>query len=260
MADVTDFQDLQYRFTAHIRDPETHPAPSGIEDRRMRVYRELLFNNTKGFLDSGFPVLRQVYGEDAWGRLARDFFARHRCRTPYFLEISQEFLRYLETEREPHPEDPPFLLELAHYEWVELALSVADIEPDWGGIDRQGDLLTGCPVLSPLAWPLCYRYPVHRIGPDTPVAAAPDTPTHLLIFRDETDKVHFMELNAVTARLVTLLAEDAGKNGERVLLQIAEELAHPNPEAVLRGGLSTLEEMRQRGAVLGTQRGPSVSG
>ncbi len=254
MSELPDFQRMQYRFTAHVREPESHPVPDGIEERRMRVYRELLFNNTRGFLDSGFPVLRSLYSATAWERLARDFFARHRCRTPYFLEIAREFLAYLESEHEAAAEDPPFLLELAHYEWIELALSVADVEPAWETIDPGGDLLAGCPVRSPLAWLLSYRYPVHRIGPEHTPTAAPDTPTHLLVHRDRDDAVHFMELNAVTARLVALLGEDEDRNGRELLEQIAEELAHPNPDIVLHGGLEALESMRRRGAVLGTRR------
>ena len=254
MADHADFRSIQYRFTAHIRDPAAHPPPAGIEERRLRVYRELLFNNTRNFLDSGFPVLRRIYGEAAWERLARAFFARHRCKTPYFLEISQEFLQYLSEEHQPTPDDPPFLLELAHYEWVELALSVADTEPDWTGIDADGDLLEGQPVLSPLAWPLSYRYPVHRIGPDHIPETAPANPTHLLVFRDAAEEVRFTELNAVTARLLALIGDNAGRSGREHLLQIAGELSHPHPEIVITGGREALESLRQRGAVLGIHR------
>ena len=35
----------QYALTAHIRDPENQPAPAGIEDRRMGIYRDLIFCN-----------------------------------------------------------------------------------------------------------------------------------------------------------------------------------------------------------------------
>ena len=45
MAELPEFQQKQYAFAAHIRDPENNPAPSGVEDRRMAIYRELFFNN-----------------------------------------------------------------------------------------------------------------------------------------------------------------------------------------------------------------------
>ena len=50
VADTPDFQKKQYAFAAHIRDPENNPAPTGIEDRRMGVYRELFFNNLLNLL------------------------------------------------------------------------------------------------------------------------------------------------------------------------------------------------------------------
>ena len=41
MAEHRDFQDMQYAFAAHLRDPAHAPAPEGIEDRRLAVYRSL---------------------------------------------------------------------------------------------------------------------------------------------------------------------------------------------------------------------------
>ena len=57
---------------------------------------------------------------------------------------------------------PPFAQELAHYEWVELALDVAEDEAPV--YEAGADLLAGAPVLSPLARPLAYTWPVHRLG------------------------------------------------------------------------------------------------
>ncbi len=242
----------QQAFAAHIRDPENQPAPEGIEDRRMAIYRELFFNNIAGFISTGFPVLKQLYTNEAWERMARDFFVRHRCHTPLFLEISREFLDYLQNEREPQPEDPPFLLELAHYEWVELALSVDDTEISLEQIDPDGDLLEGSPVISALAWPLSYTYPVHRISPDFQ-PEVPETPTYLVVYRNPEDEVGFLELNPVTARLLQLIGEQPDATGRQLLEQIATELNHPNADVVLQGGLDALQALRENGVILGTR-------
>lgn len=220
----------------------------------MAVYRELFYNNVEGFLASGFPVLRRLYTDNDWHRMARDFFANHRSRTPYFLEITQEFLQYLREERAPQPEDPPFLLELAHYEWVELALAISEAEPDWQEIDPHGDLLDGRPALSPTAWLLSYRYPVHRIGPEFRPDAPGEQPTFLLACRDARDQVSFMELNPVTARLLALIEERPQARGREILAIIAEEIRHPNPDAVLEGGRQTLTQLYSTGVVLGSYR------
>lgn len=250
---LPEFQRVQYAFTAHVRDPDANARPQDIEDRRMAIYRNLFYNNIQGFIASGFPVLRQLYADADWHRMTRDFFAHHKSHTPYFLEISQEFLKYLQEERAPRPEDPPFLVELAHYEWVELALSVSEDEPDWVRIDPEGDLLEGRPALSPLAWLLSYQYPVHRIGPDFRPEAPGEQPTHLLVHRNAQDKLGFMEVNPVTARLVALLEESPENTGRELLGRIAEELKHPQPALVYQGGAQTLRQLHEAGVVLGTR-------
>ncbi|MCA1805873.1 MAG: putative DNA-binding domain-containing protein, partial [Xanthomonadaceae bacterium] len=251
-ADTPAFIRRQYEFAAHIRDPEHHPRPTDVEDRRMAIYRELFFNNVNGFLSSSFPVLRSLLDDDDWTDLARDFFARHQCHTPLFLEIPREFLQYLEQEREARDEDPPFLHELAHYEWLELALAVAeDPEPE-AGIDPDGDLLNGQPRLSPLAWAFRYEYPVHRIGPDFQPDAPEPNGVFLLVYRDPDDKVHFLELNPVSARLFSLLRDEPGITGRIALERIASELGHARPEVVTKGGLEVLGQWCAWGIVSGT--------
>ncbi len=240
----------QYAFAAHIRDPQANPRPADVEDRRMAIYRELFYNNVEGFLANGFPVLREILDDTAWHAMARDFLARHRCHSPLFLEIPREFLAYLEEERGEQPDDPPFLHELAHYEWVELALSVAD-EGEAPACEPDADLLVTRPLLSPLAWPLSYRFDVHHIGPDYQPAEPPAQPTYLLVYRDADDEVGFLELNPVSARLFALLQEDGDENGRDVLARIAAELDHPDPQVVIDGGLDILEAWRRRGIVAG---------
>ena len=247
-----EFMQRQYEFAAHIRDPEHNKAPAHLEDRRMKIYRELFYNNVEGFLSSGFPVLRELMNDTDWHALARDFFARHQCHSPLFLEISREFLNYLEQERGDRPDDFPFLLELAHYEWVELALSVADSDEQPVATDPLGDMLDGTPVLSPVAWPLSYRYPVHRISPDFIPAAPGEQTTYLLVYRDNSDDVGFIELNQVSARLFALLQDDPTRSGRKALAMIADELQHPDADAVISGGKQILQEWRQRDIILGT--------
>ena len=64
MAEPAPFQALQYRFAAHLRDPEHQPAPEGLEDRRLKIYRELFYNNVEDFLQTAFPVLRRITEPD----------------------------------------------------------------------------------------------------------------------------------------------------------------------------------------------------
>lgn len=250
---VPAFKQHQYAFTAHIRDPENNSIPAGIEDRRMGIYRELLYNNIEGFIASGFPVLREIYSDENWHRMVRDFFARHQSKTPYFLEISNEFISYLKNERTPQAEDPAGLLELAHYEWVELALHVSDEHIDLGNVDTNGDLVENIPVFSPLAWPLVYQFPVHLMGPDHLPESAPEQPTYLVVYRNRTDEVKFLAINPVTAKLINLLSEDDNLSGGQAIATITREMNHPDPAVVQQGGLEALQQLQQHGIILGVR-------
>ena len=251
---IPDFKKHQYDFTAHIRDPEKNNRPDGIEDRRMAIYRELLYNNVEGFIASGFPVIRRIYSDENWHKMVRDFFARHKSHSPYFLEISEEFIDYLQNERQPQAEDPAGLIELAHYEWVELALHVSDEDICMDNVDANGDLLTERPVFSAVAWPLVYQFPVHRMGPENLPETAPEQPSYLVVYRNRNDDVRFLEINPVTARLISLLGENENYSGLDAIEHISREMQHPNPEVVKQGGLKALQELQQYGIILGTQR------
>jgi hypothetical protein len=253
MPEQPEFQKHQYDFAAHIRDPDAHAAPEGIEDRRMAIYRNLFFNNVSGLLAKTFPVLSKILGEDAWCLLMRDFFSRHESHTPLFLEVPREFLKFVEEERGAVASDPPFLLELAHYEWIELALSIDERDADLTRVDPNGDLLAGNPVLSPLFRSLTYAYPVHQLSPSFHPPEPPEEPTRLLVYRDLNDKVGFLEINAVTTRLLELLAGGDQMTGRQALETIAQELEHPRPEIVVKGGLEIMEQLRDRHVVLGVR-------
>jgi uncharacterized protein len=246
---------IQRDFAAHIRDPDRNPAPQDIENRRMAIYRRLFFNNLSSLLSSNFPVLRSLYDDHGWAALVRQFYAEHHCQTPLFPELAREFLRYLQDVRGERAGDLPFLLELAHYEWVELALSLDERELADVAADPAGDLLRGRPVLSPLAWPLSYRYPVHRIRPDYQPPAAPAEATHLLVYRDRHDDVKFMLLNEVTQLLLRTLQAEADLSGEELLRRVARSIAHPEPQRVVEAGAGVLADLRARDILLGTRPG-----
>lgn len=246
------FQKLQYAFAAHIRD-DHNPAPTGIEPHRMAIYRELFYNNVQSLLANTYPVLHQILPTEQWHRLVRDYFAQHQATTPLFPQMPQEFLHYLENEREIQPEDPPFLYELAHYEWVELALFIDNREIDLTDIDRQGDLLQGYPVLSPLAWTFVYQFPVHQVGTNYQPQEPPTEPTYLLIYRGKDDKVGFIQLNRVSAYLLQALC-DTSHTGQQILTEMATLLNHPNLHKVIQGGLEILQEWLKRDIVLGVRR------
>lgn len=254
MADSQNFKDKQYAFAAHIRDPENVAAPDNVEPRRMAIYRKLFFNNLYSLLGTFFPVLRKLHTDDQWRGFIRGFMRHHQAQTPYFLQLPEEFLAYLQNEFEPAEGDYPFLTELAHYEYAELALSVAEDEDDLANVDPNGDLLEGVPVKSVLAWSFAYQFAVHRISPDFLPKKPEGQPVYLALYRDSSDSVGFLELNAVTAALLEEIEHNQELGGAALLRQLAAKINYPDPDALVRHGASALNEMRQLGILIGTRK------
>lgn len=252
------FQKTQYAFAAYIRDPRHNPAPPGVKPERAALYRELFFNNIRNFIATSFPVLKQVLDEAHWLELVQDFFARHRSTTPYSSDFAEEFLSFLREERADHPQDPPFLLELAHYEWVELALSLANAEAPLTNQALEQEPLECFVSLSEVAWPLAYRFPVQRISRDYQPSEPPAEPTLLVVYRDREDTVHFVELNPPAYRLLQILETQGASPAKECLLQIAQELGSTDTAAILAYGSDILRDLARRGVIGSLGQTPSL--
>ena len=227
-------REQQFTLARHLRDPGRHPPPPGIEERRLKVYRELFYGAIEGLLAGSFPVLRQTLGEPRWHARVRDFYANYRSQTPLFTQVAEAFIDYLEGIQA----DTPWQLELAHYEWVEAQLYLSDAEDP--PHDPQGDLLQGEPLLSCTARVLAYQWPVERIGPDFQPEQAPELPTLLMVYRDASLQVRFSRLAPMAYRL---LAQVNGSGRERLQALGADH----------QQGLALLESLRGLGVVIGTR-------
>ena len=245
-----EFQGYQREFAAHIRDPFGAGRPNGVPAWRMKVYSELIYNNLECFLLACFPVCRKILGKRRWGRLIRLFLRDHACYTPFFRQIPEEFLKYLQEEWERPDDFPAFLPELAHYEWVELELDTSDRDAHLPAHDPEGDLLAGRPLLNPVMRVLAYRWPVHRLSPHYKPAEPPGLPTFTLAYRGADHRVRFILVNPATARLLTLLQEEQGSTGRAALALLEAEMSLP-AEALHAHGAELLDELRRLGAIIG---------
>ncbi len=235
------FQRLQLQFSAHIRDPQnTAYVPEGeqpIESRRLIAYQELFFNNIESFFTQIFPVCSDILGKARWLEILREYMIKHDAHTPLFHELGQEFLQFLDSEFEPQADDPPFLLELAHYEWVELALSVSPEIDFEGGEKTSATQLSWehAYQLSPVAWPLAYEWPVHRLSAHCQPKQKPEEASTLLVYRyldqgDAVDSVpqetvEFIELAPLLYQF--LMALESASSAQEAFESVAKPYAMP---------------------------------
>lgn len=242
------FQQYQLAFAAHLRDPKHQRKPAKVADKRMAIYREIVFNNIVGAVSACYPVCQQVLGKRVWLKLCRAFFAHHASTSPLFRDIPAAFLSFLQSPQAASLNLPLFLTSLAHYEWVELYVS--NLPETTPTLSTTADLLNQQPVLASAHALLEYDYPVHTIAKrNQPTAIAT---TYILMFRNEAFKVKFIVLNAITFHLLQLLQQQAF-TGQQALKQIALALNHPQPEVIIQFGLGILEDLVQQGAIVGSR-------
>lgn len=254
-SELPKFQQIQYEFAKNLRNPAKSKAPEGIEARRMKVYQDLFYNNIQNFCANSFPILRSLTPDDKWHSMVRSFFTDYRAHSPYFADISGEFLNYLAEARQPEQDDFPFMTELAHWEWMEVSLLANKLDILAIPHDRNGDLFEQKIVISPLAVANAYEFPVHRIGKAYIPEDKPEQPTFLIICRDRKHKIEFMETNLFTFRLLQIflehLEQDRQITGQQALQQLAEETQFPNPQQLIEGGKQMLDSLLQRDVILG---------
>ena len=216
----------------------------------MQVYAGLFYRNIEGFLAGAFPVAKKIHLDATWTGtpwhdLVRAVVQHHPSESPYFLEISQEFLQFMSEHEESARF--PWLLELLHYEWVEMALGVSDDDVPDVAVAADVDLLGDLQV-TPLAWLLSYRHAVQNIGPGRLPQAAPVQPTWLVVFRRPDDTVHFMESSAMTHRLIELIR--SGHSGA-VAIRILGTESGLGEDAVRAPALDALSKLRDLNIILG---------
>lgn len=247
--DKPSLQEQQTTLGLYLRDPEHNPPPAGMAVARVEVYRELIFQNLSTLLSGTFPVLIKILDEQQWRVLVRTFLRDYRAQTPKFGEIAQEFVEFLAAEPPAlkHGSWPPFMVELAHYEWVEMALQQSDDEPRAPGAVEH--LLERALEVSPLAWPLAYAWPVHLVGPDFQPQTPPDQPTLLLVRRAQDWSVKFSELSPLAWRLLQRIGEFPELNGSKQLEELAQEAGAAGSADFIESGVALLRQMHAEGVV-----------
>ncbi|AZD15570.1 hypothetical protein C4K25_2641 [Pseudomonas chlororaphis] len=239
----------QQALTAYLRDPEHRAPPAGMDRARAEIYRELVFDNLQSLLSGTFPVLRSVLGETDWRRLLRVFLREHRCATPKFGEIAGEFVAWMASTPAGLQDGswPAFMVELSHYEWIEMALQQTEAEPLPASDPER--LLTQPLRLSPLAWPLAYAWPVQRLGPAWRPSEPGAAPTLLLIYRDAGYRVRFCELSPLAWRLLERIEAFPQLHGRAQLQGLALDAGIDDLDTFLANGQSLLQQMHAQGAI-----------
>jgi len=242
----------QRAFARHLRDPNRVPAPTNLVEERIAVYRAAVYHNIERFMADNFPRVQEVLPAAHWASLVRDYLVRHSATTPVFARLPTEFLVFLEHERQA-PADPPYLYELAHFDWLENFVATDEREIPTAEANPQGDLLYGTIVVNPVHTVQTYRFPVHVYNADFHPDVPPPQASHLVAFREPGDQYGVLDLNAVSYELFLSVRDDSAHTAHEILTGMAARFRSGSVAAVIHGGLDILTRMLRRGLILGTR-------
>ena len=248
--------EIQAEFTGYLRNPSAIAIPDDLPAEPMRIYSSLVFRNVQSLLTSNFPVLAEITQKNGhWDALTQEFIRDHKAQTPHFPLLANEFLDYLDTLEEDtnKPEHwllsrYPFAKELAHYEWVELDVQIAEVPPL--PKSTKPIILSDELLLNPTAHVLAYRWPVHQIGPDFQPLEAPQVPTFLAVFQNPQIRSEFVLLTPLAALLlenIQLQPNCAAKDHIHTLEKQYEKIGETN---LTDGVIEILEKLCTQGLVL----------
>lgn len=236
---------LMQRVADAVRDP-SQPAPAGMADTRLAVYRELVLNNIRSFVRSAFPVLRSIVGDELWDAKIGVFVQQTAMHSPYFIDIPKAFYDWLLE----HADDlPPFAVELAYYEWLELdlyrrqrPLPALSTPLDVTAMATKVWQLAACVEL------VASRFPVHQLSASQQWQAPPAEPTFLALYRDATGQVQFMQLTALSMAVLQLLQAQP-QPLEQLQAQLAPLVPQLCADQLLQGLKQLLSQCLQQGVV-----------
>ena len=251
---IPGFQQYQHQFVDYLRNKK---ELSKSLPEESRIYAELYYSTVESCLHMCFPICSELLGEESWQQLMQCFIKEHRCQSPLYREIPNEFISYLLTNK-PVMILPEFINDLTHYEWMELILETAEENSTPTLFPQKITLLKSVPILNPVLHIVQYRYPVQDItASDTlwknwRMRTEPyvQTSTILAGFRDSQEQVKFVELNPVTARLIEILKNNT-RNQEHVLLQLSDEIQYSDPKQFLEFGRDMLKQLSEQHIIIG---------
>ena len=248
----TSLSELQHAFTQSIRSGEKSQHTEIKCLRHFAVYQNLLFKNINSLVSNCFPVLTSILSESYWQHLVRMFFEQHHATTPYFHQIPEEFISFLQSlfhntkkfkdkNYTTVPHHPRFLLALAHYEWAELALETLNEDISELNFSEKALSLENQYQCSPAAWILHYHYPVHLIGNNFIPIERDGSLYYYAVYRNRKDNVKFMQLNAMSAKLLAML--ETPQSGKILFEKLAHDIQPESQEFFIQQGTTLLKQL-----------------
>ncbi|KAB1064062.1 HvfC family RiPP maturation protein [Salibacter halophilus] len=249
MSLTNETKDIQSKLAEYARTGSKKEI-EGARDDRLHHYRRLVYNVVKGVLDQGFPIAKEIMGEERWDDLVFDFFKRHKCQENEVWKMPSELVEFVDKTNYQESIGLPYLPELLLFEWLEIQVhGMQDVALP--NTQEFGSDLDEALVLNPYLEIAQFQYPVHLRSASE--MEANKGHYYLLIYRElDSHLVKFMNLTGFTAILLDTLGQSP-KTLRHALNEMGQSLGMEITHEIEQKAIEFIEKMVEKGVVLGVK-------
>lgn len=238
-----------------------------IDASGVKLYANLISWGQKDLMRSVYPGCARLLG-DKWTDLLEKYLEVFPPRYYNLNQCSKHFPEFLQKHAEAQLRKYPFLVELAHYEWLELELMESVIEskcqPEPFELPgHPADFAAYQPSLNIVSTVVSYKYPIAEIVEhlQDECCLPKDVELkecHMLVVRcPETQRCRYLELQDGACALVKTAMEKTMSYQQ--WLQTAVELAkNSNPQQAVADCLELFEQLKAVSFIVGSQPAGAV--
>ena len=218
------------------------------EAQRLSVYRSLVRGRLSDAVSLALPRTRVRLGS-LFDEYFERFLAERGPRSHYLRDVTTELLDFMAPLARADARVPPWALELARHEALDILVGSLADEPKAVTLELDPDRALS---FSATARIVRYEFAVHRLSADPGDAGEPErAKTALFVYRSPAHDVRYLELTALAAAILERLL--SGETLRRALELGAMDERVPLDSAVLEGTARVLTDLAERGAVLGAR-------
>ncbi len=190
---------------------------------RLLAYRDLARTALEDPLPDGFPITHALLEEaDLWSDCLDAFLASRSIQSPYYRDVNPSFVAWLASSGWGQ-ERWPFLLQLAHFEYIEVEILRWPDEPPLNDL-KVTPAADSHVVFDGATRNLAYAYRVHEATKEDPEPKAGET--FLLGYRDSEGDFLYSELSAHASAFLArcLEGKSIGAAASALRLEVDEVL------------------------------------
>jgi len=92
----------------------------GVNEKNIKHYRRLVFNNVYDSITSAYPITKKLFGKKKWKKVVNRFFSSQKIQSPQIWYMPKEFKDYVISNENKLLNKYAFLEDLLQFEWLEI--------------------------------------------------------------------------------------------------------------------------------------------